>query len=400
MYPSGFPPGKEKGGPDADQGAGAGLTDRAGALIRISDRARASPQNRALRSGPSVRMKAACRPNPAQRLVPARFGLSFRVNCREYTGRTFGRKPRIMSASASTQPPAPAGRAYLFLTITALCWAANAIFGRLAVGEASPMAVVAFRWALVVALALVFARDHLKRDWPALKARKGWVIGSAVFGFALFNGLFYMAAHHTTAVNLGILQGSIPGIVMAGAFLMYRTPVTWLQILGVLITMGGVAIVATRGNLDQLAALAINPGDSLMFVACMLYAGYTVALRNRPPVSPLGLFALMAVVAFAASLPLAIIEMALGQFQWPTLFGWGVIVLVALFPSFLAQVTFMLGVGIIGPGRAGVFVNLVPVFAAVLAIVILREPFEGFHALAMGLVLGGIALAEKGKPAA
>ena len=260
------------------------------------------------------------------------------------------------------------------------------------------MAVVAFRWALVVVLVLVFARDHLKRDWPVLKSHKGWVIGSAIFGFTLFNGLFYMAAHDTTAVNLGILQGSIPGIVMAGAFLMYRTPVTWLQVMGVLITMGGVVIVAIRGDLGQLAALAINPGDALMFVACMLYAGYTVALRNRPPVSPLGLFALMAMVAFITSLPLAITEFALGSFQWPSLFGWGVIVLVALFPSFLAQVCFMLGVGIIGPGRAGVFVNLVPVFAAVLAVVILHEPFEGFHGLAMALVLGGIALSEKGKP--
>ena len=260
------------------------------------------------------------------------------------------------------------------------------------------MAVVAFRWLLVVILVLVFTRDHLKRDWPVLKSRMGWVIGSAVFGFSAFNGLFYVAAHYTTAINIGILQGAIPGIVMAGAFFLYSTPVTWLQAVGVLITMGGVVVVAIRGDLNQLAAIAINPGDALMFVACMFYAGYTVALRNRPAVSPLGLFGLMAIVAFMTSVPLAVVEMALGDFQWPTAFGWGVIVLVALLPSFLAQVLFMLGVGIIGPGRAGVFVNLVPLFAAALAVVVLSEPFELFHGLAMVLVLGGIALSEKGKP--
>ena len=297
-----------------------------------------------------------------------------------------------------TSQPASTGRAYLFLAITAMCWGANAIFGRLAVDEASPMAVVVFRWLLVVILVLVFTRDHLRRDWPVLKFRMGWVICSAIFGFSAFNGLFYVAAHHTTAINIGILQGAIPGIVMAGAFFLYRTPVTWLQFVGVLITMFGVVVVAIRGDLRQLAAVSINPGDALMFLACVFYAGYTVALRNRPAASPLGLFGLMAIVALITSVPLLVVEMALGNFQWPSTFGWGVIVLVALLPSFLAQVFFMLGVGIIGPGRAGVFVNLVPLFAAALAVVVLNEPFKLFHGLAMFLVLGGIALSEKGKP--
>ena len=101
-------------------------------------------------------------------------------------------------------------------------------FGRLVVGEASPMAVEVFRSLLVVVLTLVFTRDHLKWDWPALKARMGWVIGSATFGLTAFNTLLYIAAHDTTAINFGILQGAIPGIGVAGAFFLYRTPVTSL----------------------------------------------------------------------------------------------------------------------------------------------------------------------------
>ena len=72
---------------------------------------------------------------------------------------------------------------------------------------------------------------------------------------------------------------------MAGAFFLYGTPVTWLQVVGVLITMGGVVVVASQGDLGQLVAFAINPGDALMFVACVFYAGYTVVLRNWPAVS-------------------------------------------------------------------------------------------------------------------
>ena len=85
----------------------------------------------------------------------------------------------------------------------------------------------------------------------------------------------------------------------------------------------------------------------------------------------------------------------LGEAQIPTLRGWGVVVLVALFPSFLAQLTFIKGVEIIGPGRAGIFVNLVPVFGAALAVIFLGEEFHLYHGIALALVLGGIWVAER-----
>ena len=105
----------------------------------------------------------------------------------------------------------------------------------------------------------------------------------------------------------------------------------------------------------------------------------------------------MAGAAFVTSLPLALAEAALGRFQWPTPAGWLILGLVTLFPSFLAQISFIQGVALIGPSRAGVFVNLVPVFASILALLILQEPFRLFHAVALALVLGGIWLSEHGK---
>jgi drug/metabolite transporter (DMT)-like permease len=168
-----------------------------------------------------------------------------------------------------------------------------------------------------------------------------------------------------------------------------------LQVAGVLVTMAGVILVASGGSPAQLATFSINRGDALMVAACLLYAGYAVGLRRRPPVSALGLFTLMAGAAFVTSLPFAVGELALGRFQWPTLVGWGVVALVTVFPSFLAQICFIEGVGLIGPGRAGVFVNLVPVFASILAVMVLGESFEAYHGLALGLVLGGIWLSER-----
>lgn len=301
----------------------------------------------------------------------------------------------------TTPAPAPAGsdlRAYMLLAGTAACWAMNAVFGQLAVGQVSPMALVGFRWILVAGMMALFARKYLARDWAVLRQHVWFVGACGMLGFTVFNGLFYMAAHTTTGVNVGILQGSIPMFVLIGVMLVYRTPVTWLQGVGVTVTMAGVAYIAAAGDFQRLADLQIAPGDGLMILACLIYAGYTVALRNRPAVSPMGMFTLMSFFALLTALPLAAAEAALGQFQWPTLQGWGVIVLVAIFPSFLAQIFFIQGVEIIGPSRAGVFVNLVPIFAAALAVIVLGEAFEAFHFAGMALVLGGIWISERGKP--
>ncbi|WP_420416103.1 DMT family transporter [Pacificispira sp.] len=287
---------------------------------------------------------------------------------------------------------------YLLLTATSLCWAGNAVLGRLAVGEVSPMMVVLGRWVGVLILCFVFLLPMLRRDWPVLKRHLPFLALLGATGFTGFNALFYLAAHGTTALNIGILQGTIPIFVLVGSFLIYRSGLRPMQGLGVVLTVTGVVTVSSGGSVDRLLALQFNPGDLLMLCACILYAGYTIALRNRPKVSPLSMFAVMAGAAFIVSLPAAGIEAALDRFQWPTPLGWLLIGLVTVFPSFIAQIFFIQGVDRIGPARAGVFVNLVPIFAAAMAVLFLKEAFHLYHAIALTLVLIGIYLSEKFKP--
>ena len=273
------------------------------------------------------------------------------------------------------------------------------MLSKLAVGEVSPMVLVSLRWLGSLILLLAIARNHIKRDWPVLQRYLPLLAAMGGLGFAGFNGLFYLAAHSTTAINLGIIQGAIPVFVLLGAFVVYRTPVTPLQILGVTITMLGVLIVGSGGDMVRLTALAFNHGDIIMVVACIFYAGYTLGLRKLPQISSLSLLAFMAAAAFAASLTFTAAESVLGQTQWPTQAGWIIIALVIVFPSFLAQITFIKGVELLGPGRASVFINLVPVFASFFAVIVLKESFQGFHGIALALVLGGIWTSERGKPA-
>ena len=279
-----------------------------------------------------------------------------------------------------------------------MTWGANAVASRMAVGEVSPMAMTCLRWVIVVALLGATTGRRVLAEAGALRSRWRSLALMGALGYTGFNALFYAAAHSTTAVNIGVIQGVMPVLVLLGSYAIFRTPVRPLQFIGAGVTIAGVAVMACRGDLDVLRTLAFNRGDVWMMVASVLYAGYTVALRDRPAVSPQTFFAAMAFSAFVTSVPLLGAEIALGQIVWPTPKGWVILVLVALVPSFVSQLLFLRGVQLIGPGRAGLFINLIPVFAALGGVVVLGETFAPYHAAALALVLAGIGLAEWGRP--
>jgi drug/metabolite transporter (DMT)-like permease len=284
---------------------------------------------------------------------------------------------------------------YLLLVLTALLWGGNAIAGRLAVGEISPMVLTCLRWVIVVAILVPTMGPQLRSHWPALAPRWPLILFMGALGFTGFNALFYAAAYHTTAVNLTIFQGAIPVLVLLGTVLFFHARIRLLQVLGMLVTIVGVIAVAAKGDWEILRRLALNIGDVWMLIACLFYAGYTLGLRSRPLVPGFVFFTAMAIVAFLTSLPPLAYEVMTGTVQWPTLKGWLVLLYVGLMPSLLSQIFFMRGVELIGPARAGLFVNLVPVFGALLAVLLLGEPFAWYHAAGLVLVLSGIALAER-----
>ena len=287
------------------------------------------------------------------------------------------------------------GQAYVLLSLTALMWGGNAIAGRLAVGEISPMVLTCLRWVFVVAVMIPLVGRQVVAEWAKIRARWVFTILMGAFGFTAFNGLFYAAAHHTTAVNLTIFQGAIPVLVLLGTVLFFRARVILLQVLGMIVTILGVVLVSVKADIEILRTLSLNIGDVWMLIACLFYAGYTLGLRHRPAMPGLVFFAAMAGVAFISSLPLIALEIARGTAQFPTPKGWLILLYVAVMPSLLSQLFYMRGVELIGPARAGLFVNLVPVFGALLAVLLLGEPFATYHALGLVLVLGGIWLAEQ-----
>jgi drug/metabolite transporter (DMT)-like permease len=287
------------------------------------------------------------------------------------------------------------GNAYLMLVLTMAMWGGNAAVGRVAVGEVSPMALVASRWIMVSAVLLLIARRRFVAEWPILRARWRFVLVMGAVGYTLTNAMYFGAAHLTTGINLAILPGGIPVFVLIGVMLFHRTRVRAVQVIGVLLTIAGILIIASKGHLSVLRALNFNPGDILIVVNTMLYAGFTIGLRDRPDVSGLTLFSGMAAAALVTTLPLVGYEIVAGTVQWPSTWrGWLIVVYVGLLTSLIAQLMYLRAVELIGPSRSGLFVNLVPVFGAIFTVVFLHEPVGFYHVAALVLVIGGILLAE------
>ena len=288
--------------------------------------------------------------------------------------------------------------AYLLLLITMVFWAGNAVAGRFAVGEVSPLILTWLRWTMGAIVLLVFARHHLRRDWPKLRRHWRYIAFMGATGFAVFNALLYTALVHTTALNATIVQAGMPMVIFTLNFLIFRTAVHWLQILGYSVTLFGVLIAASQGDLKQLFGLDINRGDLIMLLAVLVYSIYSAALRAKPDVHWLSFLTILFVTAAMVSIPFALYEATTIDFIWPTSAeGIGVVLYTAIFPSIIGQALFIRAVELIGGNAAGLFVNLVPIFGAILAVLLLGEVFQPFHAIALALVLGGIMVAQRAR---
>ncbi len=286
-------------------------------------------------------------------------------------------------------------RAWALLTFSMAIWGANGTAARLATGEISPMLLVFLRWGLVCVILFVCVGRDIRPNLPILLP--GWrrLLFVGFTGFTGFNTLYYLAAYETTAVNMTVLQGMTPPLVLLGALIFQGTRITPVQLLGLVISFIGIALIATHGNLARASSLSFNPGDLAMLAACSLYAAYTLALNDRPKVPSLVFFTAIAVAAWLTSVPFMAIEIATGHSYWPSGEGWLILLFVAFGPSFAAQITYMRAIALIGPARAGVFNNLVPVFGAIFAIALLGEPFALYQGLALVLGIGGVYLAER-----
>ena len=283
------------------------------------------------------------------------------------------------------------------LAMATLMWAGHTVVLRMSVGEISPVLLMELRWLGSFLILLALFHKSLPSYLPVVLKHWRWVFGMGGIGLAGFTLFLVYAAQYTTAVNLGIMQGVIPAFVMLLGWLIYRTSIGWFQFFGLCLSLFGVLVLVSAGSYASIIALEFNNGDLLMIAACLCYAGYTVAIARRFNIPPAILLCFFAFCAFVSCSFFTVIEYTNGDLILPGLKGFLLLIYCAVCPSILSQTCFIRGIELTGANRAGLYVNLVPVFAAFLGMLILSEAMHMYHLIALIMVLGGIFLADRDK---
>jgi len=287
------------------------------------------------------------------------------------------------------------GNAYLLLSFTALFWAGNFVLGRGVHEHVPPVALAWTRWMIATLIILPFAIPHIRREWPVIRRNLPILIFFGTVGVGAFNTLSYTGLNYTTALNALVLQSSGPILIVLASFLIFGDRLSARQGLGISLSLAGVLLMIARGNLDVLLHLKLNRGDLFLLAALLLWGLYTAYLRRRPPVHWLSFVGVTFAIGALVNTPLFIWEhLSVRQMTLDTQTV-AAIAYVSIFPSVLAYICFNRGVELIGANRAGVCLHLVPLFGAVLAVVLLGEEPKVYHFIGIALILAGVSLAAR-----
>lgn len=293
-----------------------------------------------------------------------------------------------MSTARATHPSA---RYLLFPLLAALIWSVNMIVTKMAAGVIAPAAIGFYRWALAGVMLTPFALPGVwaqrRQILPSLP--KLAVLGG--LGMALYQGLAYVAAASTTATNMGIITAMIPLMTIAVVVVVLRELPSMMAMLGGLLSLAGLALLIGEGDPARLLSVGANHGDVLMGVGALAYALYGVLLRRWAlPVGPWQSLYVQVAFGVLFQLPafLAAPASPLNGDNLP------LVLYAAIFPSLFAPFLWMQGVKHLGPNRASIFLNVMPVATVAIAAVFLDEKPHLFHIVGGAMALAGVMLAQ------
>ena len=285
---------------------------------------------------------------------------------------------------------------YLLLSLTSLFWAGNFVVGRAVRDAVPPIGLAFWRWVIALAILLPFVAGGLWRYRAVMRREWRILIMLGVTGVGAFHSFVYLALQSTQAVNAVLFLATTPLVIIAISWAAFGDRIGWAGAAGAAASLAGAVLVIARGDLDVLLALRFNPGDLWMLCAVPTWAVYSVCLKRRPQdLPPLLLLAATMIVGTLAILPAYIWEYASGDRIRLDAGAVLALAYVAVFASIVAYVCWNRGVKEVGPNRAGVFINLMPVFAALLAIAFLGERIAVYHLMAAVLVFAGVVLISR-----
>lgn len=286
--------------------------------------------------------------------------------------------------------------AQALLFITPLFWSMNYIGARSAVGHIGGHQLALGRWTLALLIMLPFAWRELRDRWPDWRSEIPSMLVLGGLGMWICGAFVYIGAQTTPAVNIGLLYALAPVLIAVLSVRLLGEHLATTQLLGALIAIAGVVVVLFKGSLAQALAIELTSGDLWIGLAVLAWVAYSLLLKARP--SALGPFARLTAITAAGIvvlLPFTVAEIAISGPASPSWRVLGLIVLVAVLPGVGAYQSYSFVQRELGAARTALILYLGPIYAAVVAWVLLGEQPRWYHALGAALILPGIWLATR-----
>lgn len=282
--------------------------------------------------------------------------------------------------------------AFLLPLIAVMIWSMNIAVTRYAVDLIEPASISFYRWFIAFIVLTPFMLFKVWTQRALVRRHLGQLAILSAFGMVLYQGLSYTAAHYTTATNMGIVNAFIPVFTIFVSMLILKDIPNRFAIVGSIISFLGLLYILGKGDFTTLLNMGGHSGDLLMVVAVFFYAFYGVFLKKWQLKIPL-LISLYVQIGFALLYHIPFLMYfgldAINARNAPSLLYAGI------FPSLLAPLLWMLAVQHIGPNRTSIFMNLMPVFTAIIASLWLAEQWTLFHTIGGMMILVGIVMAQK-----
>ncbi|MER1988974.1 MAG: DMT family transporter [Solibacillus isronensis] len=276
----------------------------------------------------------------------------------------------------------------LLLILATLLWGGNFVIGRAVSGDIPPITLAFLRWIVAFLVFFPIAYQRTKKEWPSLRQHLGAVIVLALTGVAAFNTLVYIGLHYTTSINASLMNSSTPIIIYILSFIFLKEHLTKFQLLGTFLSLAGVLFIISGGSLQSLLSFSFNKGDLIVVVAVVCWSVYSLLIKKYAGKLP-GYSTFLVTIAFGAImlLPFAVYE----QLTSSQAIVWnastiGAIIYVGIIASIVAFLSWNTGVVSLGANKAGIYLNFIPLFATIFAVLFLNEQ------LLLAQIIGGIAV--------
>ena len=276
----------------------------------------------------------------------------------------------------------------LLLVLATILWGGNFVIGRAIAGDIPPITLAFLRWTLAFIIFFPIAFSRTKKEWYMLKKHFGTVLILAFTGVAAFNTLVYIGLHYTTSINASLMNSTTPIMIYILSFLLLKERLSKFQIIGTLLSLIGVLFIISGGSIESFITFSFNKGDLIVLVAVFCWSVYSLLIKKYAGKLP-GYSTFLVTIAIGAImlLPFTIYENVTSEqaIVWNTS-TIGAILYVGIIASIVAFLSWNTGVVALGANRASIYLNFIPVFAALFAVVFLDEQ------LLIAQVLGGITV--------